>query len=123
MDWMMADAIFKHIFPLLTGILAAPFATAYPALLQTSVKAVKTIIVTGWPRIAHYRGEILKGVIICWCRIWDEEVQSQELNAVRGSIEQVVQLLTCAVAQNAKIAEEYQILIDSDGRLRDLLVV
>ena len=118
----MADANVKHIFPLLTGILAAPFATAYPALLQASAEAIKTTIVTGWPRIAHYRGEILKGVIICWCRIKDEYVQSQELNAVRESIEQVMQLLTCAVAQNARIFEEYQTLVDSDRRLRHLLV-
>ena len=123
MDRMMADAIVKHILPLLTSILAAPFATAYPALLQASVKAMKTVIVTGWPRIAHYRGEILKGVIICWCRIGDEEVQSHELNAVLESIKQVVQLLTVAVAQNAEIAEENQNLVDIDGRLRDLLVV
>ena len=118
----MADANVKYIFPLLTGILAAPFATADPALLQASVEAIKTTIVTGWPRIAHYRGEILKGMIICWCRIGDEDVQSQDLNAVRESIEQVVQLLTCAVAQNVKIFEEYQTLVDSDGRLQNLLV-
>lgn len=119
----MADATVKHILPLLTGILAAPFATAYPPLLQASVKAVQMIIVTDWPRIAHHRGEILKGVTICWCRIGDEEAQSQELKEVRKSIEQAVQLLTCIVTGNAKVVEEYLFLIDSDSRLRDLLVV
>lgn len=113
----------KHILPLLTGILAAPFATAYPALLRASVKAVQTIIVAGWPRITHYRAEILKGMIICWCRIGDEEAQSQELNAVRNSIKQAVQLLTCAVTPNSYLIDEYQTLIDVDGRLRNLLVV
>lgn len=118
----MADATVKHILPLLTGILAAPFATAYLPLLQASVNAVRTIIVADWPRIAHHRGEILKGVTVCWCRIGDEDAQSRELREVRESIEQAVQLLTCVVKGNVKVVEEYQTLIDSDSRLRDLLV-
>ena len=60
---------------------------------------------------------------ICWCRIGDEEAQSQEFKEVRESIEKAVQLLTCVVAGNDKVVEEYQTLIDSDNRLRDLLVV
>ena len=103
--------------------MAAPFASAYPALLQASVEAVKIITITDWPRIAHHRGDILKGLTICWCRIQDEEVQSQELNTVREKIEQAVQLLTYAVTLDAKLVDEYQVLIDSDSRLRDLLVV
>ena len=103
--------------------MTAPFAAAYPALLQASAEAVQTILVADWPRIAHHRGEILKGVTICWCRIKDEEAQSQELDGVQESIEQVVQLLTRTVARDSRLVEECQILIDSDGRLRDLLVI
>ena len=119
----MADIAVKHILPMLTGILAAPFATAYPPLLQASVKAVQMIIVAAWPRIAHHWGEILKGVTICWCRVGDGEVQPQELKKVQDSIEQAVQLLTCLVTGNVKVVEGYRTLIDSDSRLRDLLVV
>lgn len=119
----MADAIVKHILPLLTGILAAPFATAYPPLLRASVKTAQTIIIADWPRIAYYRGEILKGLTICWCRIADKEAPSQELKEVRDSIERAMQSLTSVLRRNAKVIEEYQILIDSDSRLQDLLVV
>ena len=84
---------------------------------------MQTIIVTDWPRIAHHRGEILKGLAMCWCRIGDEETQSQELVAVRENVEQAVQLLTYAVTPDYKLVDEYQILIDSDSRLGDLLVV
>ncbi|CAD6583397.1 MAG: hypothetical protein ASARMPREDX12_005298 [Alectoria sarmentosa] len=113
----------KHILPLLTGILDTPFATAYPPLLQASVKALQTIIVADWPLITRHRGEILKGMTVCWCRIGDEKAQSQELKEVRESLGKAVQLLTCVVAGNVKVVEEYQTLIDSDNRLRDLLVV
>ena len=119
----MADAPGKHVVPLLTDILAAPFATAYLPLLQVSVKAVQTIIVADWPRIAHHRGEILKGLTICWCHIEDEKGRSQELKEARDSITRAVQLLTCVVTGKVTVVEEYQTLIDSDSRLRDLLVV
>ena len=84
---------------------------------------MQIIIVADWPRIAQYKGEILEGVTLCWCRIGDEEAQSQELNAVRESIEQAVQFMTCAVTRDCELVDEYQTLIDSDGRLRDLLLV
>ena len=119
----MTDVAVKHMLPLLTGILAAPFATAYAALLQASVKAMQGIIVAAWPRIACHRSEILKSITICWCRLEDEEAQSRELKAVQISIEQTVQLLMCAVSQNINIVEECQSLINVDGRLRDLLAI
>ena len=84
---------------------------------------MQTIIVIDWPRIAHHRGEILKGLAMCWCRIGNEETQSQELNAVRENVEEAVQLLKYAVTLDSKLVDEYQTLIDSDSRLRDLLVV
>ena len=108
---------------MLTRILAAPFATTYPPLLQASVKLIQTIIVTHWPRISHHKGEILKGITTCWCRIGEDEVQSQELKEVRKGIDQAVQLLTCVVTGSVEVVGEYKILIDSDNRLRDLLDV
>ena len=119
----MADSTFKHVLPLLSGILAAPFAAAYPPLLQASVKAVQTIILDDWPRIAHHRGEILKGLTICWCRIGDEETRSRELKEVRENIEEAVQHLTFLSNRDVNMAEEYQTLIDSNSRLGELLVV
>ena len=80
-------------------------------------------MVADWPRISHHRGEILKGITTCWCRIGEDEVQSEELNEVRKSIEKAVQLLTCVVTGSTKMVEEYENLVDSDSRLRDLLLV
>lgn len=50
-------------------------------------------------------------------------MQSEELKKVQKSIEKAVQLLTCAVRGSVKVVEEYENLVDSDSRLRDLLVV
>lgn len=73
--------------------------------------------------MSHHRGEILKGITTCWCRIGEDDVQSEKLKEVRKSIEKAVQLLTCVVTGSVKVVEEYENLVDSDSRLRDLLVV
>ena len=122
-DFKKADATVQHILPLLLTILNAPFATTSPTLLQASVDTVQTIIVTAWPRIGRHRGEMLRGMTICWCRIEDEEARSSELEGVQESIRQAVQLLNRAMTRKSEIVQEYQTLIRSDNRLRGLLCV
>ena len=115
--------LLKHIIPLISANLAAPFATAYPPLLQVSVQAMEAVIVNDWPRISYYRGEILRGLTICWCRIKDKEIISRELAEVQISVQRVSKLLTFVLREEIDVADEYRILIDSDDQLRDLLVV
>lgn len=113
----------KHIIPLLSQVLSAPFATAYPPLLEASVHAIDAVVVNIWPRVAYHRGEILEGLIICWCRIHDEETQSKELQRIQTDIHHTVELVTAILKTNIDVAEEYQALIDSDRRLQNLLLV
>lgn len=84
---------------------------------------MQTIILTAWPRIAYNRGEILKGLTICWCRIEEQESTSDELHEVREKIKSTVSLLTSVLERVVNVVDEYQSLIDSDGRLQKLLVV
>lgn len=115
----------KHILPLLSNTLAAPFATAYPPLLIVSLKTLETVIRECRPRVAYHRGEILRGLCVCWCRIKEEGSEKEGLGDVRGSLREVVQILTGALGEDGSVDvwEEYQMLIDSDGRLGDLLVI
>ena len=83
---------------------------------------MEAIIVNNWPRISYHRGEILKGLTICWCRIKDQGEVSREVEKVQESIEKVVRLLTSVLKADVDVVEEYRILVDSDARLRDLLV-
>lgn len=50
-------------------------------------------------------------------------MQSPELKKVRKGIEKAVQLLTCVMTGSVEVVEEYKNLVDSDSRLRNLLVV
>lgn len=60
---------------------------------------------------------------MCWCRIKEEEVISEELKRVQESIEQSMSLLTLLVKKDVDVKAEYQMLIKCDERLRDLLIV
>ena len=118
----------QHVLPLLSSILSAPFATAYPPLLQSALQAIETIIVTNWPRIAYHRGEILKGLVVCWCRTEEEEEEeeenhSAELEKVRAKLRECVKLLTAVLERDVDVKPEYRLLIESDNRLEQLLVI
>lgn len=107
---------------MISGNLAAPFATAYPPLLEASIKALETVMIKGGSRIVAHRGEILKGLTVCWCRIKEEEVVSEELERVQRSLKISVRQLTLLVRGNVDVTAEYQKLIDCDERLRDFLM-
>lgn len=118
-----ADDGIKHIIPLLSQIMSAPFATAYPPLIDASINAVEAVLVNVWPRVAYHRGEILQGLVICWCRIEAEGMNSKDLQRIQTNIQRIVNLITEILKKDLEVADEYQILINSDGRLRDLFIV
>ena len=108
----------QDLIPLLSDVLAAPFGTAYPPLLIAAAKALQAIILTCWPRMAAYRGEILRGLVICWCRIAEDG--SDILQSVMAAIKETVNLLTVATVSTVDIRADYQHLVSSDSRLADL---
>ena len=112
----------KDLFPLITGILTAPFATAYPPLLEVALQTLRAIIVNGWPRMAFHRGEILEGLLVCWYRIEEEEPNS-DLMRVKGEIENISRAVVQLFKENEDAKEELQRLRKSDPRLETFLKV
>lgn len=117
-----ANANHKTILPILSGILVAPFSASYPPLVQASLRSLDAIILNDWPRLPFHRGVILEGLITCWCRIKNEDTPSNELLSLRESIEHTVKVLASVLKGTVNVVEEYQSLVDSDGRLQRLLV-
>ena len=64
----------------------------------------------------------MRGLSTCWCRIKDCEVESKEHLQIQQGIEHAMRLLQAVLQSDVDVAEDYPILIDSDPRLRDLLV-
>ena len=81
-------------------------------------------MVNGWQRIAIHRGEILRGLTVCWCRIVGQDKESEELKETQERVEEAVRVLTSLIKSdvNISIGEEYQTLIENDGRLQELLI-
>lgn len=104
-------------------ILAAPFATVYPPLLEAAVQVFEAVILNVWPRIDYYRGDIIEGLSNCWREIIYESISpSHALARVRFNIERVVRLMTAYLKTQRNITDDYVMLIASDNRLKDLLI-
>ncbi|KAL9096934.1 MAG: hypothetical protein Q9165_000898 [Trypethelium subeluteriae] len=110
----------KHVLPLITEILSNPFGAAYPPLLIVAAKTLQTVILNCWPRMAFWRGEILKGMTICWLRIAEEDRSDAQLVSVEEELQKTVQMLAAAVDQEVEIDGDFQQLIAADERLERL---
>ncbi|KAL8865547.1 MAG: hypothetical protein Q9198_009269, partial [Flavoplaca austrocitrina] len=111
----------KDLLPITSTVLRAPFATAYPPLLDASVQLLRAIIVNGWPRLAFHRAEVLEGLLICWTRIREENEPTTALVAVKENIEDVLHAVVQLLSDDQGMREELQLLRDCDSRLDTLL--
>ncbi|KAI4123291.1 MAG: hypothetical protein LQ338_005340 [Usnochroma carphineum] len=114
----------KDLLPMISGILTAPFATAYPPLVETAVETLRAVVVNGWPRVGYHRGEILEGLVVCWCRIDEEEEERRgELTGVKSGIEEVVRAVVQILRDDEVARAEIQMLRRFDPRFEALLDV
>ena len=70
-----------------------------------------------------HRGEVLRGLTICWCRIEEQHNTSKGLSMVQQSIRSTLNMLTAILEREANVPEEYIGVTDSDKRLQNLLSV
>lgn len=83
---------------------------------------MQQIVLNGWPRIGYHRGQVLQGLVICWCRTQEDGADSADLNAIQNAIKATVRLLTVAVGDEEMITKDFRALVASDNRLRELLL-
>lgn len=62
----------QSLIPLLSNILADPHGPAYPPLLLIASQTMQTLILNSRPRIYRYRGDIIRGLSVCWIRVCEE---------------------------------------------------
>ncbi|KAF8243493.1 hypothetical protein K440DRAFT_637271 [Wilcoxina mikolae CBS 423.85] len=86
----------KSVVPALAEILANPFGDTFPPLLVEAAKTLKVVVRTCWPRMREYVAEVMRGVAMCWGRIYDEE-EDKELEGLRGNLREVVEVLRAVV--------------------------
>ncbi|KAI9667504.1 MAG: CCA tRNA nucleotidyltransferase, mitochondrial [Bathelium mastoideum] len=113
----------QHILPLITSALSNPLGPAYPPLLTAATKALQTVMLNCWPRMAFWRGEILKGLTICWLRLAQEDTLNQELQIAKEELQKTAQILAAAVRQEVDIDADFQQLTLADQRLETLFEI
>ncbi|KAL9002430.1 MAG: hypothetical protein Q9188_004634 [Gyalolechia gomerana] len=113
----------KDLLPLISATLTAPFATAYPPLLDAALQTLRAIITNGWPRVGFHRGEILEGLIICWWRIEDEGKPTPELVGIKDGIEDISRAVVRLLRDDEHAMEEIQTIGNHDLRLMTLLEI
>ena len=120
----------QSLIPLLSGILAEPLGPTYPRLLVTATKGLQSVILNGWPRIAGYKGEIMRGVSVCWIRVCEEmegknviegEERWKELESVKQELRIVVQMLDSVFCEEFDWRAEKESLVSANGSLKDLI--
>ncbi|KAF2473948.1 poly A polymerase C-terminal region-like protein [Lindgomyces ingoldianus] len=125
---MQIDAV-KHLqslLPLLSSILTEPLGLAHPPLIVGSVKGLQAVVLNCWPRVGRYRGEIMKGVCVCWVRCGEEEGEEKkkEIEEVRWELKECVGMLdaVCQADDDLKGIWEAEkaVLVARDERLGGL---
>ncbi|KAL8850638.1 MAG: hypothetical protein Q9221_004424 [Calogaya cf. arnoldii] len=113
----------KDLLPIIIAILTAPFATAYPPLLNASLQVLRAIVLNGWPRLAFHRAEILEGLIICWCKIQEDNKPTTALLMVRKDIEEILRAVVHLWSGDQEMREDLKMIQDCDPRLQTILKV
>lgn len=107
----------KDVLPTVTGVLADPFGPSCPALLSTAATTSKVIIVNSWPRMAFHRGEVLKGLTVCWINLSKEDSDHADTKA---SLKEAAVLLQTALQNEVDIDKEFKELIATEKTLEGL---
>jgi len=108
----------QDLLLLLSDVLGAPFGTAYPPLLLAAFEATQSIIINCWPRMTVYRAEILRGLVMCWCKVAEDGPPGSE--AIKTAIKDTIKLLTAAVGEPVVAKADQDNLIHADKRLSEL---
>jgi hypothetical protein len=68
-----------------------------------------------------YRGEILRGLVMCWCKVGEDGPQGSD--TISAAIKDTIALLTAALADPGVAKADQDNLINGDERLSELFQI
>ncbi len=110
----------QDIWAVLKARLTNPFASASYPLLDASIKALQTVILTDWPRIDRYAGEILLAIGDCYGRLVDDSPSAAGATSKR-LLDETLWLLRAALVEQPQILEEIEEALRREPRLTGLV--
>lgn len=99
--------------------------------MMGTLKALKAVVLNGWPRMGEWRGEVLRGVVGAWVRVVDAEEEVRGVKEVVGGgleelkieMMEVVAVLKCLVeGQGVEWERECGMLITAEPKLEGCLL-
>lgn len=130
----------QEIVPILISTLTNPFGTAYLPLIVDAANSIRQLVLSAWPRVGRWRGEILGGLCGCWLYIKeDEENLGQRGTDDKDQLVLLKEILGQCVRELRIVSEhsdevdcdsttgptdtdgEFKKLVEADGRLAELL--
>ncbi|KAK1062653.1 CCA tRNA nucleotidyltransferase, mitochondrial [Friedmanniomyces endolithicus] len=114
----------QYLLPILTATLTDPHgeAAARVPVLRAGMQALRAVALNAWPRITEWRGEVLRGLTLCWLRTEGVE-DGEEVEGLREEMREVVELMRVVVGEQVGFEGECAVLVAADGRLGGLLEV
>ena len=71
------------------AILAEPFGTTHPPMLHSAIAVLQALLRTCWPRVPHYCNDIVRGLMLCWLNVEEEEEEEGSFPAAELKAELV----------------------------------
>lgn len=109
----------KYILPMLTKTLANPSSATPVPTLVSAVKALQAVVLNGWPRMPEHRGEVLKGLTLCWLNL--QGGNGDEIARLKAELSTTVMMLRSALGPSSGFDDDCSTLVAADGRLEELL--
>lgn len=121
LDEMGIDAVkhLKYVLPMLVETLSHPLSTASMQMVEATVLALQSVLRNAWPRMTLWRGEVLKGLCLCWTNL-EKPGKEYDTARVREQMRETVQLLETVVESECDFRKECAMLAEADARLKDL---
>ena len=105
----------KHILPMLSDVLGNALGFTHPSTLLAASKSLQCVITSAWPRMAFNKGEVLKGLSLCWIHMSGEH--NHDLGKVRKELKKTVFMLKDAIGSTTDIQADFDMLKGADSRL------
>ena len=87
-------------------------------MILAALRATQSIVVNCWPRITMYRGDILRGLVKCWCNVEEDEPEGSD--TIKAAIKDTSRLLTAALENPTVARADHNNLINGNERLSEL---
>ena len=116
----------KYILPIITHTLSHPSTKDQTATLISAARALQAVMLNAWPRISEHRGDVLKGLTLCWLGQTDERTAAREADVtavaeLNKELKTAVEMLRGALGNASGFEEDCATLITADKRLGGLL--